>query len=110
MSRALGVELAAQRAGAALDAAAGVAADRAAARAEGTGALHAELSVSAHALGIEGSDGKHLLGARVEGVEIIRPGDPLALAPLLEDLRGRPKAGPGVDHGGAPDCPSDRDR
>ncbi len=59
---ALGVDAAAERAGAALHAGAGVARDRAAAGAEGRGALHAELPVAPHALGVQRRHREHLLG------------------------------------------------
>ena len=70
---ALGVDPAAVGAGAALDAVAGVAGDRAAGDAERRGALHRQLAVAAHPLGVERRHPQELLGLDEVGVEVARP-------------------------------------
>ena len=91
---ALGVDLAAEGAGAALHAAAGVAVDRGAAGADRGGALHRQLAVAAHPLGVELGDAEEVLGLGVVGVEIAGPADAEALAPVLEDRVGARKQVP----------------
>ena len=46
----------------------------------------------------------------VDRIEVGRPVDALAIAPLLEHLRRGAEAGAGVDHGGAADGAADRNR
>ena len=70
MHAALGVDRAAERAGAALHAAAGVAGDRRAAGAERGGALHRQLAVAAHPLGVELGHVQDLLGLGEVGLEL----------------------------------------
>ena len=74
------------------------------------GALHAELAVSAHRLGVERGHREHFLRRLVERVELDRPGEALVVAPRLEDLARSPEAGAGVDHRGAADGAADRHR
>ena len=100
---ALGVDLAAERAGAALDAVAGVARDRAAGGADRRGALHRELAVAPHPLGVERGDAQELLGLGEVGVEVAGPLDAEAAAPALQHRLGGAEAGAGVDHRGAAD-------
>ena len=108
--RALRVEAAAERAGAAADAAARVARDRAAAGADRGGALHHELAVAPHPLDVDGRDLEHLLGLGVLGVEARRPVDAVLRGPAREDVLGRAEAGARVDHRGAADRSADRHR
>ena len=110
MRRPLRVDAAAERAGAALDAAARVAADRPAARAQRLRALGAELPVSAQRLEVERRDGEDLLRRPIERVEVGRPVDALAIPPLLEHLPWSAEAGAGVDHRGPAHGAADRNR
>ena len=107
---ALGVDLAAEGAGAALHAVAGVAGDRATGGAQRQRSLHRELSVAAHPLGIELRHPQELLGLGVVGAQLAGPGDAVAPPPVLEDRVGGAEAGAGVDHRRAADRPRDRDR
>ena len=70
---ALGVDLAAEGAGAALDAVAGVAGDRPAGGAERRRPLHRQLAVAAHPLGVERRHPQELLGLGEVGVEVAGP-------------------------------------
>ena len=72
----LGVDRAAVGAGAALHAAAGVAGDRAAAGADGFRALHRQLAVAAHPLGVERGHPQELLGLGEVGLEVAGPARP----------------------------------
>ncbi len=105
---ALGVDRAAEGAGAALDAAAGVAGDRAAAGAERGGSLHRQLAVAPHPLGVERGDPEELLRLGEVGVEVARPGDPNCRASSPAPVGGA-EAGAGVDHRGAADDLRHRD-
>ena len=100
---ALGVDRAAVGAGAALDAVAGVAVDRPAAEAERRRALHRQLAVAAHPVRVELGDAEEVLGLGEVLVEVVRPGEAVLVAPLLEDRVGGAEAGAGVDHRGAAD-------
>src|SRR4249920_517367 len=110
MGGALRIDLAAEWAGTALNAPARVPADRPAARPEGRRPFRAELAVPTERLEVQRRHREHLLGGRVERIEVTRPLDALAVLPLLEDLRWRAEAGPRVDHRGASKGPADRNR
>ena len=103
MHAALGVDLAAEGAGAALHAAAGVTGDRAAAGADRGRSLHRQLAVAAHPLGIEWGHPQKLLGARELFAQVFGPVDAEALSPLFQHRIGGTEAGARVDHGGAAD-------
>ena len=82
----------------------------AAAGAERRGALHRQLAVAAHPLGVERGDPQELLGLGELGVEIGRPVDAEALRQSPQHRVGRPEAGAGVDHRGAADDARHRHR
>ena len=110
--RPLRVEAAAVGAGGALDAAARVSAQGVVGDAERLCALHQELAVATHGLGVDRRHAQELLGLRVLAVELRRPADAVLLAPALEHGIGGAKAGSRVDHRRAADGPPDggRDR
>ncbi len=105
---ALGVDPAAEGAGAALHTVAGVAGDRAAARPDRLRALHRELAVAPHPLRVERGDAQELLGLGEVGAEVVRPLDAVAPAPVVEDRVGGAEAGARVDHGRPADRPPNR--
>ena len=108
---ALGVDPAAVGAGAALDAVAGVAGDRPAAGAERLGALHRELAVAAHPLGVErASPAGTPRPRRSRGRGRAPSSTPCSLAPVLEHLVRGAEAGARVDHRRAADHLRHRDR
>ena len=109
--RALGVETAADRARAALDAGAGVAAQRRVADAERVGALAQQLAVAAHALRVDRAHVEHLLGLGVVGVQLARPSRSRARATQRSSTgSGVRKQVPGVDHRRPADGAADRGR
>ena len=73
-------------------------------------ALHRQLPVAAHPLGVERRDPQELLRLPVLVVEVGRPVDPGLGPPALEHLGRGAEAGAGVDHRRPPDRPADRDR
>ena len=107
---ALGIDPAAERAGAALDAVAGVTGDRPSRGPDRRRSLHRQLAVATHPLGVQLGDPQELLGFGEVGIEIARPGDAVLIAPVVEHRGRRPEAGAGVDHRGAADHPRDGDR
>ena len=90
---ALGIDLAADGAGAALHAAAGVTGDRATTGADRGRSLHRELAVAAHPLRIDWCYSQELLGGRELVVQVWGPADAEALTPIRQHRIGGAEAG-----------------